>query len=67
MKIYILTDDPYHDNELIFGAYSTEEKARAAQAAFVVDPSNNWTPSRIVAVEFDGACSVESTQEISSG
>jgi hypothetical protein len=51
--IYILTDEPYHDNESFFGAYTSEEKAREAMAAFVVDPSNNWRPSHIVAMRLD--------------
>lgn len=46
MKIWILTDNPYHDNETVFGAYSTEEKARAAMA-------NSDVADRIIAVNLD--------------
>lgn len=50
VTIYILTDYPYHDNENYFGAYTSEKEAREAMAAFVVDPANNWRPSRIVPI-----------------
>lgn len=66
MKIYLLTDEPYHDNEAVFGAYSTEEKARVAQSEFVVDPVNGVAPTRIAAVELDAPASLEAAQEIPS-
>jgi hypothetical protein len=52
-KIYILTDNPYHDNETYYGAYTSEDKAREAAKAFVVDPKNNWEPAVIVAMPLD--------------
>lgn len=64
MTIYLLTDDPYHDNEMYFGAYSTEEKARAAKIAFVVDPENNWRPDRIISFEIDAPPRVNAETEI---
>lgn len=53
MKIYILTDEPYHDNENYFGAYTTRDKAMAAMAAYRINPTNNWAPTRIVELELD--------------
>lgn len=58
MKIYLLLDDPYHDNNMIFGAYSSQEKAQEAWDRFEVDPSNNWSPDKILELELDAPASI---------
>ena len=56
MKTYILTDDPYHDNETIFGAFSSLEKARDYAIQFASKPENKHLglPVRLVELEIDG-------------
>lgn len=51
--IYILAHCPYHDNEIYFGAYTTELAARAAMAAFQPDPQTNWSPTDIIKLPLD--------------
>lgn len=52
MKIYILTDGAWHDNENYFGAYTTEEKARQAMETFI--PHNEYSMAKqIIEIEVD--------------
>lgn len=47
MKVYILTQEPYHDNSSILGVFTDEEKAVEALKASV-DPTNiNCDDSRL--------------------
>jgi len=46
MKIYLVTEEPYHDNSTILSAHSTLEKAKAAYDAPWQDDGyyvDSWT------------------------
>lgn len=54
MKIYILTDDPWHENETYFGAYTTQEKAFEAIKNFIPDKTYcSYKPKRVLEIEVD--------------
>lgn len=51
MKIYVISDWPYHDNCSIFGAYSSEALAR--NGLIESKTVAHGPASRIIAVELD--------------
>ena len=55
MKIYVITEEPYHDNSTIYGAYDSIEKAREALRSFAIDPSTNWKPDTISVCELNAS------------